>query len=342
MDSMACTEDVLRVIPDEDKIRPGYLYAFLSGKFGVPLVTSSTYGAIIQHIEPPHLANLPVPRFGDRIEQAAHGLIEQAAQARSLASRKIAAADSAFVRCLGLPDLAARSVSQKSTSVVKFSKLNGRLDGQYHSAAALEVDAAFRAGKFKQCRLSGVLERYFKPSIFKRIWVDDASYGAQFISGSDAYRSKEDEPRYVSFSTPNFEDFILKKGMVIFQAAGQISGLFGRPLLVSGWLDGIFAADDLYRLVPKTLEDGGYLYGFFRTPHGQVALKRQASGNSIPRVWDPHIRDIFIPWPDHEVRAELASEYISAHQLLDTARNSENEAVSLVERTIEEAALWRR
>ena len=72
MDGMACSEDVLRVVPDPDRILPGYLYAFLSSKFGVPLVVGGTYGAIIQHIEPHHIANLPVPRLGEEIEARAH------------------------------------------------------------------------------------------------------------------------------------------------------------------------------------------------------------------------------------------------------------------------------
>jgi type I restriction enzyme, S subunit len=49
MDGLACSEHVMRVVPDPSKVPPGYLYAFLSSKFGVPLVTSGTYGAIIQH-----------------------------------------------------------------------------------------------------------------------------------------------------------------------------------------------------------------------------------------------------------------------------------------------------
>jgi type I restriction enzyme S subunit len=69
MDGMACSEDVLRVAPDLDRILPGYLYAFLSSKFGVPLVVGGTYGAIIQHIEPHHIANLPVPRLSEKLRR---------------------------------------------------------------------------------------------------------------------------------------------------------------------------------------------------------------------------------------------------------------------------------
>ncbi|WP_419650104.1 hypothetical protein, partial [Thiolapillus sp.] len=59
MDGVACSEHVMRVVPNESLIKPGYLYAYLSSRFGVPIVVSGTYGAIIQHIEPHHIAELP-------------------------------------------------------------------------------------------------------------------------------------------------------------------------------------------------------------------------------------------------------------------------------------------
>lgn len=64
MAGMWSSQHIMKIVPDTDKIPPGYLYAFLSSKYGVPLVVSGTYGAIIQSIEPQHIANLPVPRFG--------------------------------------------------------------------------------------------------------------------------------------------------------------------------------------------------------------------------------------------------------------------------------------
>ena len=83
MDGMWSSQDVLKVVPDPDRILPGYLYAFLSSKFGVPLVVGGTYGAIIPHIEPHHIANLPVPRLGEEIEARVHRLIQEAAELRS-------------------------------------------------------------------------------------------------------------------------------------------------------------------------------------------------------------------------------------------------------------------
>src|SRR5262249_54057446 len=56
MEGMWASQDILKVVPQTSRIPSGYLHAFLTGKFGVPLITSGTYGAIIQHIEPEHIA----------------------------------------------------------------------------------------------------------------------------------------------------------------------------------------------------------------------------------------------------------------------------------------------
>jgi type I restriction enzyme S subunit len=179
-------------------------------------------------------------------------------------------------------------------------------------------------------RLAEVVVRLFKPPMFKRLWVDDRRTGIQFISGNDAYKIRPDEPRYVRVTTPNCSDFILEKGWVVFQAAGQIYGLFGRPLLVYGWLENTFCADDMYRIVPTSIEDGAYLFGFFRTSVGRVLIKRQAAGYSIPRVWDPQMTQVRVPWPDRKARERLADPLLSAHMALASALEKEDEAAEVL------------
>jgi len=88
MKGMAGSQHFMRVAPDERKITSGYLYAYLSSRFGVPIIVSGTYGAIIQHIEPHHIADLPVPRLGTA-ENQAHALVQEAAGKRVEASRLI-------------------------------------------------------------------------------------------------------------------------------------------------------------------------------------------------------------------------------------------------------------
>jgi hypothetical protein len=107
MAGMWSSQDILKVVPDPAKILPGYLYAYLSSRFGVPLVVEGTYGAVIQHIEPHHIADLPVPRLGEEIEQAAHEGIDRAAQLRSAYQRQVREATDLLFRSVGLRDITA-------------------------------------------------------------------------------------------------------------------------------------------------------------------------------------------------------------------------------------------
>ena len=338
MEGMWTSQHIMKVVPDRAKVPPGYLFAFLSSKFGVPMVTSGTYGAIIQHIEPEHIASLPVPRFGLDAETAIHDLVEAAAILRAGAAKVIRATVACIPETLGLGELTIREVTKFGVAKVAATQLRGRLDAAYHSAAAMEVEVQFASCRWPVAPMPEVLAGYFKPPMFKRLWVTDPRYGRQFVSGNDAYRFEAEDLRYVSNKTPNFDDFILKRGWVIFQGAGQIYGLFAQPLFVRGWLEGIFCADDMYRLVPHNELDGAFLFAFLKTPHGQVLLKRQASGNSIPRVWDPHIRDVRVPWPWDTIRKDIARPIVQAHIDIEAARLKEKEAIALIEHAIEEAA----
>ena len=83
---MWSSQHIMKVVPNPDRILSGYLYAFLSSKFGQPLVVGGKYRAIIQHIEPHHIAKLHVPRLGNELEERVHRLIQEAAELRTQAA----------------------------------------------------------------------------------------------------------------------------------------------------------------------------------------------------------------------------------------------------------------
>ena len=75
MDGFWSSQHIMKIVPDESKILPGYLYAFLASRYGVPMVIGGTYGSVIQSIEPQHICDLPIPRLGSNHEEAAHKLV---------------------------------------------------------------------------------------------------------------------------------------------------------------------------------------------------------------------------------------------------------------------------
>jgi len=105
MDGYWSSQDVMKVQPDPDRIPPGYLNAFLSSRFGVPIIVSQAYGAIIQHIEPHHIADFPVPRFDSEIEQSIHDLVQGAADLRAQFQVGVVAATEDLFTTAGLSEL---------------------------------------------------------------------------------------------------------------------------------------------------------------------------------------------------------------------------------------------
>jgi len=70
----------------------------------VPMVVGGTYGSIIQSIEPEHIADLPVPRLGKKVEQKADQLTEKAAANRTQSAALRAASLELLYAELGLLD----------------------------------------------------------------------------------------------------------------------------------------------------------------------------------------------------------------------------------------------
>src|SRR5262249_15804513 len=176
MDGMACSEHVLRVVPEPNHILPGYLYAFLSSKFRRSLVVGSTYGAIIPHIEPHHLADLHVPRLGEKVETRAHELVQEAAEARTNASRLLRQASADLLQYFVLPPIQhSRSSISLSTFRVYASQLS-RLDAAHHSPICAQPAQCLARALPSGTEKIGHIAKVFTPGIFKRIHVNDPTH----------------------------------------------------------------------------------------------------------------------------------------------------------------------
>ena len=63
------TQHIMRIIPDPDRIRPGYLQTVLSHPtLGQPLVISRAFGTSVPELAPEDIERLPIPRLDDAKE----------------------------------------------------------------------------------------------------------------------------------------------------------------------------------------------------------------------------------------------------------------------------------
>lgn len=333
MDGIWSSQHIMKVVPDPARIPPGYLYAFLSSKYGVPMIVGGTYGSIIQSIEPHHIADLPVPRLGEAVEQRAHALVEEAADARSKASSLRRSAIKEFEQLFGFQEqfptqITAFFVTSVSSNAVR------RLDANHFNPASMKAtELLANAGKHQT--ILGDICDVFSTNIFKRIHVEDPAYGYAYFSGSELFQIAPTPRGYLSRKAPGIREYVVYTDWLLIQDAGQLGGLIGQLTRVPANLNGVVVSNHLMRVVPRSRIDAGYLFAVLSSPLGYRAITRNAFGSSIPQLDPAHISTIKIPWPDDIEREKFAAPVLNSWDLDDRATNAELEAVTLVERTIE-------
>lgn len=127
----AASEHIIRAIPNKH-IRSGMLYAFLSSKYGYALLTQGTFGAVIQHIEPDFVSNLPIPDFPLGFQDKIHHLITLSATHKENATSQLASAH----KLIGDNVFADSSKKSPRTDVCDFRTVNdlfqSRLDSTFY------------------------------------------------------------------------------------------------------------------------------------------------------------------------------------------------------------------
>jgi hypothetical protein len=339
MAGMACTEDVLRVKPDENKIKPGYIYAYLSTKFGVPLIVSGTYGSIITHLEPSHIADLPVPRIGI-VEEHAHGLIQRSAELRVQAAAQIEAATKHYLHVAGLEDI----------SPVHWIENSGRLGFSTHisnnilrAVNYIPLNIALRDTIRQKCKKWKNLIDVVKPGTLKRgprfLRADaDPDFGIELLGQREAFALRPSGRHISKIYIPDNDLLKNPDGGIVIAAHGGLkeSDSFCRSQFLHGKRLEYLYSEDFLRAFPDENEIlGGALFSYLRSEICFRLLRGCAIG-SIQQEFHPTlISQIPVPIIDPNEARSIDATVRDAYSKYDEAIDCEDQARALVERTIE-------
>lgn len=328
MDGVWSSQDVLKVVPNPELIPPGYLYAFLSSRYGMPLVVSGTYGAIIQHIEPVHISDLPVPRFGPAFEQDVAQAIDAAAAQRVAASSYRRAALELLQAKIEWNDrFSLGSVAPMASSLL------GRMDAFHYSprVEAGRASLAIHSG----VRLGDQVERVFEPNRGSRLKVMDPAFGVPFLSSSSVFELTPRAEYLVSRSlTPNLEGLLLSDCDVLIPRSGQLGGIIGRAVLPLPMNLGQAGSEHLVRVRCHSSSDAAYLWAVLASEPGYWALVGTAFGSSIPSLDSSLISELVVPWLPEAERNEISTLARKAVTAQNKGNELEAAAVVLLEEKI--------
>lgn len=339
MDGMACTEDVLRVVPDEDKVKPGYIYAYLCTKFGVPLVISGTYGSIITHLEPHHIADLPVPRLG-AVEDQAHELIQKAALLRVEAASEIRESTRRFLATAGIEDIPPHewlhrsgqlgftaSISKTLLRAVNYIPLNLKF-----AEIVKNLSPAWKT--LADITEPGTLRSSLR---FKRIDCEP-EYGVELI-GQREISALVPRGRWIAKNQlPNDKLIFVPEGTIMVNAQGGLneSNSYARCQFISGKKLRYAYSQHFLRVIADENEiPRGALFAYLRSNIAFRLLRSCAIGSMQQDFHPELIRELPVPIiGDAEVKA-VDRLVRGAYKKYDEAIDYEDQARTLVERTIE-------
>jgi len=336
MEGLAGSQHFMRVIPNLEKIYPGYLYSYLSSRFGIPLVVSGTYGSIIQSIEPEHLIDLPVPRLG-AIEQQAHELVQKAANLRVEASSLLKRAGELVNKRFGFPEKLALSHRVFSYATTSSASLMKRMDATYHDAIAQESDA-FLAKSGAAQTIESLQVSCSENGRVKQVFVDQ-EYGVPFLTSGEIFRQRYEPERYLSERLlPDRSEWAIKEGDILIARSGQVGGIIGRGVWADKrFADGAVSVDVLKLSAHNALIAHGYLFAYLcLTDVGYRQLIRTAAGSSIPHISARDTMKLLVPRCENNLESQINDLVWEAGNKRADAQAYEDQARSLVEHAIEE------
>ncbi|MFE4699801.1 restriction endonuclease subunit S [Streptomyces sp. NPDC056738] len=334
------SQDTLKVEPDPDKIKSGYLYAFLLSKFGESLVRGSVYGSAVKHIEPHHIAGLPVPRLGTKLEGQIHDLVEQCARLRAEFQSSSVSATKDLFTSVGLPELIGvgwhqqerdlgfevPSVGSASLRALNFAPRAQRLIEKLGSVSGRSLGSICEGGSLRT------------GARFKRI-DSDSEHGIRLIGQRQSFWLRP-EGRWISEAHAP-DDIRLQDETILIAARGTLgeNEVYSRSILVTGsWLKHAYSQDYVRVVSGDSDVPGAYLFAFFRSEAAFRALRSFSVGGKQQEYHPRFLHGLPVPLAPPAARARIAATVRHAYKCRDRADVLEDQALALLTTAIEEAA----
>lgn len=337
MDGMWSSQHILKVNPKSDKIRPGYLYSFLSSKFGVPLVTSGTYGSVIQHIEPDHIADLPVPRLPEEIEEKAHSFVQASSEKLTERTRLLQKATDQVLSMSGLDNPSRgewyrdhRRLGWEQTSVGTTSFRPRNYDER------LEEERK-KLRKTETSPLGSLCDpNHFQGKIFFKRIDADPEYARRLIGQRDAFRLRPDG-RWISESSIEGLGLVVPEGTTLIPSHGTLGEyeLYCRAVYVTPRTSEYAFSGDFFRCIPQDEKiPSGYLFAYMRSELAFRMLRSISTGSKQQEQHQKMMWNFKIPRLPPDDEKKISNKVDRAAKLLDEAIQFEKKAIDFVEAQI--------
>lgn len=297
LDNCIFSHDLIR-ITTKNEADTGYLYAFLKTKTGRTLINTNNYGAVIDHIEPEHLENIPIPDPSPIIKHKIHEFIMDSFSLRDESNSLIDEAEGLLISELKLPpidEIKPKYFNGKAVLKnfsVKLSRVDNRIDASYHVPIVEVIQNYLRKHAEEVRNLGELSERIILAGIFKRIYVAEG-FGIPFLGGREILQLSPSIDKYLStvHHKKRFEkELKVEENMLLISDRGTI----GNVVIVPRHFENMAVSQNIIKVkLPGAI--AGFVFAFLNTEYGKILIKRETYGSVVDMIDDKNVSNIQIP-----------------------------------------------
>lgn len=331
LDDKIFSHDLLRIDAKND-YDAGYIYAWLKSSVGQQILLTNSYGAVIEHIEPEHLENMPFPVAPESLKRQIHGLIVRSYELRDESNELIDEAERILINELHLPDI--DDFGREKVFCVKLSNLHGRLDASFHSPLVGRIVEHLKAHATEVMTIadSRISRSVILPGRFKRVYVDEG-YGVPFFGGRSIGELDPSDKKYLSLTQHDKKirnELTIRENMILVTCSGTI----GDVSLVPKHWDGWAMTHDIIRLVP-TEDFAGYVYVWLQSVYAGEIIKSFSYGAVVRHIEKFHLEAVPVPLlKDGAVQSRINSMALLANEKRFRAYLLEQEALKILDKEV--------
>lgn len=317
------SQDVIRLLPN-DILGGGYIYAYLSSKYGYSMLTQGTFGAVIQHIEPANVESIPIPIFSSEFIASVDSMIKCSAELRDQASVALSRVHALFEERIHIK--IEKIKNRVSISNILSSK-GQRFDAEYMISDSKAIYDAI-SKSLSYMRLRELVSDIYTEGIFKREYVEN---GVPFMMGSEILKAVPTASKFLSKKqAKNKSELFVKKDWILITCSGAV----GDVAISDTQLCSFIFTHDLIRVKPKDQDTQYYVFGFLSSKMGKDLMSLFRYGSVIQHVDANQIAETPIPIFE-DIKPEvirLTRDYVKK---FEEAKILELKAIAMVEEEIE-------
>lgn len=321
----------------------GFIYAFMSSKYGTAQLNNNASGSVVRYIEAPGIKRTLIPHFPESFQKEVDDLMQEAARLREEATDELNEAEKILKEAAKLRDLTPEDydyygLNNSGRKVSCFIRKRKDIDTTTinafnHSERIRNTKASITCPTvpLKEVLLGGDT---FSTGSFPRIEVKEGC-GIMLINQKDIFDTIV-KGKYISRRNVKTNNLV-EYGEVLIAGVGTLgeNETFCRAIYANEDLVGQLVSGEFIRMKTNGKVPSGYLYAWLASDYGFRLLRNLQAGTKLCRPIPRLVLEISVPIVDKQVMEEIDQMVKEAYTKRYRANCNERKAISMVEREIE-------